>query len=118
MSQTTTKQFSFLQENLQQYHQFVSWLKSYSSKQLTEIVELENVRDILHMEVIQRVYPKLKKGIHFNSKDLRLFKLHTDVVVKLHDLKNNPKYANNRDKQHKAQDIRYSLFPDTWNKDA
>lgn len=69
-----------------------NWVRSYSSKQLQELMELENLFKLVKGTTDDIIYEKLVKNKgELNKKDLLHFKLLKEILVDLHKLKHGTK---------------------------
>lgn len=71
------------------------WIRSKSTKDIKEIVELENMFSLLKGTTDEIIYKKFVIGDKkFNKEDLAYFKLLKEVLVDLHKLKHGEKRFN------------------------
>lgn len=88
---------------------FISWFKSLSGKELTEIDKLDEVITILEADTANRVMGKIAKGIPLDEDDVKLIRLLKDCLSTSHELKFGKKQLN----VHASyNDIRQMMFDD------
>lgn len=73
---------------------FISWFKSLSGKELTEIDKLDEVITILEADTANRVMGKIAKGIPLDEDDVKLIRLLKDCLSTSHELKFGKKQVN------------------------
>lgn len=73
---------------------FLSWFKTKSGKELTEIEKLEEVITILEADSTARVMRKLEKGLPLDSSDLKEIRLLKECLTASHELKFGKKNIN------------------------
>ncbi len=99
--------FSKADKAMEQRNLFVIWAKSKSVKELTEIVRLEQIIQILDTDVSMRAMRKLEKGIPLDEDDVKIIRLLKDCLSTSHELKFGTKKLN---VNASYEDIRQMMF--------
>lgn len=73
------------------YNAFVVWLRSYKSKDLQEILELENLHHLLKGDLVVAFMSRTNKDEEFSKSDLQKFKLLKDILIALLKIRNGGK---------------------------
>lgn len=88
---------------------FLSWIKSRSGKELSEINRLENLITMLEADSTVRIMNKLKNGIPLNPSDIRALRLLKESLESCHKMKFGDKHLH----AHIGyEDIRQLMFPE------
>lgn len=81
---------------LEDHNAYVTWLRSFRTRQLQEVVELENLHHLLKGEIIQSIEPKINNSEEFSKLDLLRFKLLQEILISLHKVKSGERHTNSR----------------------
>lgn len=101
-----------VEEALSLKKQFISWIKSKTGEELSEIQKLETIIDLLDSDMSMRVMHKLKEGIPLYDEDLKLIRLLKETLETTHRMKFGDKHIH----AHLSyDDIRKAMFDDTQN---